>query len=163
MLILKLYYHIIAFIKKIFYKVIYGKHIKFGKGVSFRKGFSLIIDKNAYVEIGDNSFFNKFCAINALENISIGKNCLFGENVKIYDHNHIFKNKGVNIEDQGFKTGKIKIGDNCWFGTNVVVLKDVTVGENSVIGAGIVLNKDIESNSIAKLESNYKVEKIKYD
>lgn len=163
MLILKLYYHIMSFVKKIFYKIIYGRHLKIGRKVSFRKGFSLIIDKSAYVEIGDGCFFNNYCAINALENIKIGKNCLFGENVKMYDHNHIFKNKEKYIKEQGFKTEKIEIGDNCWICTNVVILKGITIGKNSVIGAGIVLNKDIENSSIVKIESNYKVEKIKND
>ena len=152
-----------SIVKKIFYKIIYGKHVKFGKKVSFRKGFSLIIDKGAYVEIGAGSFFNNYCAINALENIKIGENCLFGENVKIYDHNHIFKKRKVTIREQGFKTGKIKINDNCWICTNVVILKGVEVGENSVIGAGVVLTNSIENNSIVKLDTNYKVEKIKND
>lgn len=163
MLVLKLYYHIMALIKKLFYKIIYGKHIKFGKRVTFRKGFSLMIDKNAYVKIGDDCFFNNFCSINAMENISIGKNCLFGENVKIYDHNHEFRKEGENIKEQGFKTGKIRIEDNCWICTNVVILKDVTIGNNSVIGAGVVLNEIIENDSLVKNENNYKMEKIKYD
>ena len=77
MLILKLYYHILAEIKKVFYKLIYGKRIKFGKGVTFRKGFSLMIEKNAYVEIGEGCFFNNYCSINAMNKIKIGNNCIF--------------------------------------------------------------------------------------
>ncbi len=163
MLVLKLYYHIISFVKKIFYKIIYGKHIKFGKKVTFRKGFSLMIDKKASVIIGDGCFFNNFCAINAMENIEIGKNCLFGENVKIYDHNHIFTKKETLIKDQGFKTEKIKIEDNCWICSDVVILKGTEIGENSVIGAGIVLNENVTKNSIIKSQNNYKMEKIQYD
>ena len=45
MFVFKCYYHIMAILKKILFKLIYGKRIKFGKGVTFRKGFSLIIEK----------------------------------------------------------------------------------------------------------------------
>lgn len=96
--------------KKIFYKIIYGKHIKFGKGITFRKGFSLVIEDGAFVTIGDGCFFNNYCSINAKKRIDIGNNCLFGENVKIYDHNHIFKYKEELIKKQGFTHKPILIG-----------------------------------------------------
>lgn len=163
MLVFKIYYHVISIIKKIIYKIIYRNHVKFGKKVTFRCGFSLMIEKGAYVKIGDGCFFNKFCSINAMENIEIGNNCLLGENVKIYDHNHVFKIKEKDIKKQGFKHEKIVIGDNCWIGTNAVILKGVTIGENTVVGAGVVLNQNINKNCIVKNENNYLVEKIKYD
>lgn len=161
MLILKIYYHLVAIIKKIFYKIIYGKHIKFGKNVTFRKGFSLMIDKNSYVEIGEGSFFNNYCTISAMSNIKIGKHCMFGENVKIYDQNHVFKNIGTLVKDQGYKTGDIEIKDNCWIGNNSIILKNTTIGKNSVISAGVVVsNENIEEGSILKLNHNYKIERI---
>lgn len=43
----------------------------------------------------------------------------------------------------------IEIGDNVWIGGNVVVLPGVKIGNNSVIGAGSVVNKDIPENTIA--------------
>lgn len=163
MIILKCYYHIIAIIKKIFYKIIYGKHVKFGKKVTFRKGFSLVIENDATVEISDGCFFNNYCSINAKEKITIGQNCIFGENVKIYDHNHVFKNKNEIIKNQGFKTEKVEIEKNCWIASNVIILKGVKIGENSVVGAGCVVEKNVDSDKIVKLtESNYKIENIKY-
>lgn len=137
-----------AIIKKIFYKIIYGKHIKFGKGVTFRKGFSLVIEDSAFVTIGDGCFFNNYCSINAKERIDIGRNCLFGENVKIYDHNHRFNIKDQLIKKQGFKTGKIKILNNCWISSNVIILKNVTIGNNVVISAGEIVREDINDNKI---------------
>ena len=38
-------------------------------------------------------------------------------------------------------------GKNCWLGSNVIVLKGVTIGDNSIIGAGCVIHKDIPANS----------------
>lgn len=161
MLILKIYYHITAIIKKIFYKIIYGKHIKFGKGVTFRKGFSLVIENGAVVEIGDGCFFNNHCSINAREKIEIGENCLFGENVKLYDHNHVFKIRKKLIKEQGFKNGEIKIGNDCWICSNTTILKDVRIGEHCVIGVGCIVNQDIASNKMVKMKNDYILEDIK--
>ena len=66
MLILKIYFYISAIIKKIIYKIIYGKKIIFSKRVTFRKSFSLMIGKKAFVKIGNNTFFNNYCSVNAL-------------------------------------------------------------------------------------------------
>ena len=164
MIVLKIYYHTIAIIKKIFYKIIYGKHVKFGKKVTFRKGFSLVIEDGGHVEIGDGCFFNNYCSINAKFKIEIGENCLFGENVKIYDHNHIFKKKNKLIKEQGFKCDKIQIGKNCWIGSNSTILKNVKIGDNCVVSAQALLKNNIESESILLIDntSSYKIEKILY-
>ena len=140
-------------VNKIFYKIIYGKKIRFGKNVTFRKGFSIVIENGGKVEIGDGCFFNNNCSINALGNVSIGNNCLFGEGVKIYDHNHVFKNNDELIKKQGFSIGKVCIQENCWICSNVVILKDVTIGKNSVIGANCMISSDVENDNIVKLKN----------
>lgn len=147
MLILKIFYHIKSLIKLLFYRIIYLGKLRVGKHVTFRNRFNLAIESGR-VEIGNNVFFNNDCSITALENIVIGDNCIFGENVKLYDHNHKYKNKNELIYNQGFSTGKITIGKNCWIGSNVVILKGVTIGDNSVIGAGVVLFKNVVSDAV---------------
>ncbi|MBU2488291.1 MAG: acyltransferase, partial [Proteobacteria bacterium] len=47
------------------------------------------------------------------------------------------------------KTAPVVIGDNVWIGDHAVVCKGVTIGENSVIGAGSVVTRDIPANCIA--------------
>ena len=46
------------------------------------------------------------------------------------------------------KTAPVKIGDNVWIGMNAVILKGVTIGENSVVAAGSVVTKSVESNAV---------------
>ncbi len=159
----KIIFHINAFLKKIFLKLIYGKKIFFGKKVTFRRRFNVFIENNARIEIGEKCFFNNDCSLNAQQEIKIGSYSIFGENVKIYDHNHVFKNKDKRIMEQGFKTEKIIIGNNGWIGSNVVILKGVTIGDNVVIGAGCIIKQDIPSHSIVTIPiSQIKIEDIEY-
>ena len=43
----------------------------------------------------------------------------------------------------------IHIGKNCWLGAGVIVMPGVTIGDNSVIGAGSIVTKDIPANVVA--------------
>lgn len=130
--------------------------IFFGKNLNFRNFIHIIVGKNAILEIGDHVFLNNFCSINCLEHISIGENTLFGENVKLYDHNHEYtrNNETLRVEHAKFKTSPIKIGKNCWLGSNVTVLKGVTIGENCIIGAGCTIAKDVPANSTVINQQN---------
>lgn len=125
----------------------YPGRVEFGEGISSRDVLRMRLGPEGRVVIGDKAFFNNGCSINCMDCIEIGKNCLFGENVTFYDHNHRFSGEGP-VAVQGYKNAPIKIGDNCWLGTNVVVLKGVTVGDGCVIGANVVLSQDVPPNSL---------------
>lgn len=151
MLILKIIYHLKALVCIIGLKILYGLgggKIITGKRLTFRKGFSVMIDKQGEVIIGNNVFFNNYCSLNAIQHISIGDGTILGENVKVYDHNHCYKNPDVPIKEQGFSSAPINIGNHCWIGSNVVILKGVTIGDNCVIGAGCIVYKDVPSGTI---------------
>ncbi|RLJ30923.1 acetyltransferase-like isoleucine patch superfamily enzyme [Chryseobacterium sp. 7] len=124
------------------------KKVTIGSSVSFRNYVHILVEKNATLEIGNNFFMNNFCSINCLDSISIGDNTLFGENVKLYDHNHAYQSHPeFKLFSSEFTTAPIKIGSNCWLGSNVTVLKGVTIGDNCIIGAGCTIHKDIPANT----------------
>lgn len=151
MIFFKIFYHLKAIVWMAFIKMFYqfgGGEISFGKKVTFRKGFSVMIAKHGKIIIGNNVFFNNYCSLNANELISIGDGTLFGENVKVYDHNHRYRDTEIPIKAQGFTAASVSIGRHCWIGSNVVILKGVTVGDNCVIGAGCVIYKDVQPNTI---------------
>ena len=137
-----------AFVWKLYYLIIYGRQLQIGKRLQFRKGFSLLIDDTGGVKIGNDVFFNNYCSVCAMNFVSIGDGTIFGENVKIYDHNHIYKDISIPIKIQGYTSAPITIGKHCWMGSNVTILKGVTIGDNCVIGAGCVIHKDVPPNSI---------------
>jgi len=92
------------------------------------------------VEIISNFFFDpSHCYL-----ISIGDNCTICPNVRLITHDASTKKK-INYT----KLGKIDIEDNCFIGDSSIILPNVTIGRNSIIGAGSVVTKDIQANSIA--------------
>jgi len=155
MILLKIIFKLNSTVIKFILKILYGNKIKMGKSLNFRKRFNVLIDKSGKLIIGDYCFFNNDCSINCLGNIKIGDSCLFGENIKMYDHNHIFNDINKSIKEQGYKIGSIVIGKNCWIGSNVTILSNVIIGDNVVIGANCLIYKSIPSNSIIRSQNNF--------
>ncbi len=97
--------------------------------------------------IGDNFYANFNLVLVDDINIFIGNNVMFAPNVTISTTGHpIHPNLRKNGEQFSFP---VKIEDNVWIGSGVVILPGVTIGENSVIGAGSVVTKDIPKNVVA--------------
>jgi acetyltransferase-like isoleucine patch superfamily enzyme len=127
----------------------------FGDNVQIRKNATFRIGKNSAVSIGEGVFFNQNFSLNAMGTITIGNDTIFGEDVKIYDHNHGFKNKTMLIKEQPYSIGRVDIGSNCWIGSNVVILKDVKIGDNCIVGANTLVTKDISPNTVIYNKVNY--------
>lgn len=119
-----------------------------GNNFYARNDFCVRICNDGRLVIGNTVFFNNACSITCFNSISIGDYCIFGENVKIYDHNHIYSDKSKPIAKQGMQLKEVVIGDNCWIGSNVTILAGVHIGQGCVIGAGCVVYKDLPENTI---------------
>ena len=109
--------------------------------INVRRNLSIFCD-GGRVRIGGGAFFNAGCSLNAMEEISIGENTLFGEGVKVYDHNHCVQSNGE-VSHNEFATAPISIGRNCWIGSNVVILKGVNICDGVTVGAGAVISRSI--------------------
>lgn len=95
----------------------------------------------------DNVYINFGCVILDCAEVRIGANTLLGRNIGIYPVNHF-----IDAEEriQGGCCGKpIRIGRNVWLGGDVKILAGVTIGDNTVIGAGSIVTKDIPSDVVA--------------
>lgn len=130
--------------------------ISFGKsftsGVGLRVDAFPIAERKVCIEIGDYVQVNDYVHIAAIQSVKIGNNVLIASKVFISDHNH-----GVDFDLHECMIPAIKrplsskpviIGDNVWIGESVCILPGVTIGNNSIIGAGSVVTKDVCSNSI---------------
>lgn len=152
MLIRKVFIRLKGYVAVCFYRLIFGKSLVLKSLPSVRRGFNVVIEPPGEVSIGKGCFFNNDCSIVCRDRVTIGDNCLFAEGVKIYDHDHRFRNPDKLIKDQGYKAQPVVIGSNCWLANNVIVLKGTTIGSNTVIGAGCVVHGDIPENSIVSLD-----------
>lgn len=84
------------------------------------------------------------------ESIAIENDVLIGSGVHIYVENHKFDLTNVSIIDQGHhQSSKVILKKGCWIGANTIILPGVTVGRNSVIGAGSIVTKSIPDYSVA--------------
>lgn len=106
-----------------------------------------ICDYGENISIDKHSFINHNCTILAEANVVIGKYVRIAPNVSIYTVGHA-ENPLKRKEGYSYAK-KVIIEDNVWIGGNVIILPGVTIGENSIIGAGSVINKSIPQNVIA--------------
>lgn len=114
--------------------------------------------KNCYVEpplranwgihthVGDNFYANFNLTLVDDTDIYIGNNVLIGPNVTLVTGTHPVR-PDIRSRAAQFNL-PVLIGDNVWLGANVTVLPGVSIGENSVVGAGSVVTKDIPANSV---------------
>lgn len=115
-----------------------------GKNVWIVPPMKLAVGK--YISIGEGCYFNAGTTFIDDWKIEIGKNCLFGPNVTLCTTGHPISPAH---RMDGMYSFPIKIGNTCWIGANVIVLPGVTIGDNTVIGAGSVVTKDIPANVVA--------------
>jgi len=135
--------------------VVIGKHVSCYAGCSFAVG------ENGRCTIGDFTLLNG-ALIMAEEKIDIGSHCLISWSVGIADSDfHPLEPTQRLIDAQALapffkdrparpklKTAPVRIADNVWIGMNAVILKGVTIGENSVVAAGSVVTKSIPTNTV---------------
>ena len=115
-------------------------------------------DYGQHISIGNNVIININCTFVDCNKITIGNNVLIASNVQIYTATHpvnisdrLLDNWSYNNPHAFFNTYAlpVTIEDNVWIGGGVIILPGVTIGKNSVIGAGSVVNKSIPPNSLA--------------
>ena len=108
---------------------------------------TLLNDGNdSHIIIGDNCRLNG-AYVHVQNNITIGNNCVLAAGISIIDSNgHELYSKDRTI---GHDTSKpIRIGNNVWIGLNSIILKDTTIGDNSVVAAGSVVKGHFPANSL---------------
>lgn len=102
--------------------------------------------KEARIKIGNYVLTNNNLFICAANYVEIGDHTLIGQGVCIMDH----EAHGLSPEKRQElgKIGRVDIGRNVWIGNNVTILKDTSVGENSVVAAGAVVSGKFPANAV---------------
>lgn len=139
----------------------YNTNIKIAKGATMslhgiRTNDNVnLVSVSGSLTIGNGVSFNRNCIVICRKKITIGDNCIFGPNVCIYDHDHLFSKTG--IENNQYKSSEIIIEPGCWIGAGVIILRGTHIGKNSVIGAGVVLKGKVPSNSLVTPDVKNKI------
>lgn len=99
------------------------------------------------IEIGENFYANMNCVILDGAKVTFGDNVFVAPNCGFYTAGHPLD---VEQRNKGLEYARpITIGNNVWIGTQVCVLPGVSIGDNCVIGAGSVVNRDIPAGMLA--------------
>lgn len=127
---------------------------KIGENVHLDIDFHCEYGKHIFV--GNQVVINMNCTFVDNNIIEIGNNVLIASNVQLYTATHSTKVHERIMNDEEIKTGicktyalPIKICDGAWIGGGSIVLLGVTIGKNSVIGAGSVVTRSIPDNCVA--------------
>lgn len=125
-----------------------------GKNVHVDIDFRCEYGKNIFV--GDKVIINMNCTFVDNNRIEIGNNVLIASNVQIYTATHSTKVKERTMQDWDESKAicntyalPVKIEDNVWIGGGAILLPGVTIGKNSVVGAGSVVTRSIPPNCVA--------------
>ena len=121
-----------------------------------------------FAEVGENCFIESpYFANWGGHHVHLGRNIYANAGLKLVDDTHIYIGDctmlGPNVviataghpidpelRSRGLQYNMpVRIGKNCWLGAGVVVMPGVTIGDNTVIGAGSIVTKDIPSNVVA--------------
>ena len=144
----------------------FGKNCRIGPGYDWIQtcwrnvyiGSNTIVGRRAWIQtisstegcvrIGERCSLGRDIVISSASSVEIGSDCLISFRVTIVDHDHKFElgssPVGVEIGDNA----KIEIGNRVFVGANSVILKGVTIGSDSIVGAGSIVTTSFPPRSI---------------
>jgi len=111
---------------------------------------SVSISRLVNVSIGSNSFVGSSCVFTggAHSNIRIGNCCDISNCIHFITGSHQIDSTGLRMAGRGY-AADIIVEDGCWIGYGALILPGVTIGKNSIIGAGSVVARDIPNGVVA--------------
>ena len=125
-------------------RLIVGERVRM---VSTVAPIELAVGSRGVLEIGDGTYINYGTSIGASLSVRIGKNCSLGTHSTLIDND--FHSLDPDRRNETPPSAPIVLGDNVWLGLRVIVLRGVTIGEGSVIGAGSVVTRDVPPRTLA--------------
>ncbi len=122
-------------------------HMELGRWVWIGAGNALRCHEG-FFRVGDKVVFGANNTLNGYLDIDIGEDCIFADWIYVTDFDHNFADPLVPIRRQGIVKSPVRIEADCWIGEKASILRGVTVGRGSVVGAQTVVNRDVPPRSV---------------
>lgn len=119
------------------------------------------VESGGYLDIGNSTYAGDNCLISVFDRVTIGAGTLLAHGVQIFDNNSHPIDAHDRVADfrkkLGYKLDReiqidrrpVRIGARCWLGLNVIVMKGVTIGDDTIVAAGSVVVSDLPSGVLA--------------
>jgi len=107
----------------------------------------LAVGAGGLLELGNGVYVNYGCSIAATQSVRIGANCSLGSHCMLMDND--FHSLEPERRHEMPPSAPIVLEPDVWLGVRVLVLRGVTIGARSVVGAGSVVTRDIPPRSLA--------------
>ncbi len=104
-------------------------------------------DCGQHISIGRGTFINFGAMLIDAAPITIGDDCQIGPNVQLLTPLHPVDPEPRRAKWESAKP--IELKDNVWLGGGAIVLPGIVIGENTVVGAGAVVTRDLPANVVA--------------
>lgn len=131
------------------YDISKGKNAEFiiggftwiGEGCAFRA-------HEGTLRIGRKCTFGGKNTINCYNHVEVGEEALWADNIYVVDFDHWFIDPMMSIRSQGIRKEHVVINRNVWIAEKATILRGVTVGEGSVVGAHSLVIRDVPDYAV---------------
>lgn len=130
-------------------RYVYWSHLMKALGVNVRFSDHIKVVGPQGISIGDHVKISNRVILDGRGGLEVRDYCLIGFESILLTSTHMSEKVDVPIMDQGAYRQPICLERNVWLGTRVIVLPGVTIGENTIIGAGAVVTEDIPAGVVA--------------
>lgn len=118
-----------------------------GKGIHLDHGVIVWLgDERGTLQLAERVYVGPYTFLGTNSHrLQIGEDTMIGAHCYLITENHGMRRNGIPFQQQAYEGADVVIGRNVWLGCHVTVLPGVSIGENSIVGAGAVVTKSIPS------------------
>jgi acetyltransferase-like isoleucine patch superfamily enzyme len=128
-------------------RIVVGDNVRIGRRNTWIVGFK--VSEGAELVIGDDVSINYQTTISVAKRVVIGSRSMIAGNVQIYDNVSHPVDPARRHEPFGLdEASAVIIGENVWLGNRAIIMRGVTIGDNSVVAAASVVTKDVPADVV---------------
>ena len=120
-----------------------------GDGVQLMRGVVLSTGTTGRIVVEDHVYIGEYGVVTSNAEIVIGRDTIIAPHADLVDFNHGHADLAATIVSQPGDAAPIRIGRDVWLGAGVKVLRGVRIGDQAIVGAAAVVNRDVPDRGVA--------------